>query len=69
VRKAKYDLDEKSTKPFEIATVSLEKVCFSQHNKMYGITFKERMILPVYHPDVKVYEVYDNDENQSQYII
>jgi len=28
---------------------------------MYGITFKERNDLPVYNPDVKVYEVFDND--------
>jgi peptidyl-dipeptidase Dcp len=28
---------------------------------MYGITFKERKDLPVYHPDVVAYEVFDND--------
>ncbi|TDE27071.1 M3 family peptidase [Flavobacterium ranwuense] len=61
VRKAKYDLDESQIKPyFEIATV-LEKGVFFAAQQMYGITFKERHDLPVYHPDVKVYEVYDND--------
>nr|WP_315210134.1 M3 family metallopeptidase [uncultured Flavobacterium sp.] len=61
VRKAKYDLDESQIKPyFEIATV-LEKGVFFAAQQMYGITFKERNDLPVYHPDVKVYEVYDND--------
>ncbi|MFV8271034.1 M3 family metallopeptidase [Flavobacterium sp. GT2N3] len=61
VRKAKYDLDENQIKPyFEIGTV-LEKGVFFAAQQMYGITFKERNDLPVYHPDVKVYEVYDND--------
>lgn len=61
VRKAKYDLDESQIKPyFEITTV-LEKGVFFAAQQMYGITFKERNDLPVYHPDVKVYEVYDND--------
>ena len=61
VRKAKYDLDESEIKPyFEIATV-LEKGVFFAAKQMYGITFKERNDLPVYNPDVKVYEVFDND--------
>ncbi|MFV8340345.1 M3 family metallopeptidase [Flavobacterium sp. LB3P21] len=61
VRKAKYDLDESQIKPyFEIATV-LENGVFFAAQQMYGITFKERNDLPVYHTDVKVYEVYDND--------
>jgi len=61
VRKAKYDLNENQIKPyFEIGTV-LEKGVFFAAQQMYGITFKERNDLPVYHPDVKVYEVYDND--------
>ena len=61
VRKAKYDLDENEIKPyFEITTV-LEKGVFFAAKQMYGITFKERTDLPVYHPDVKVYEVFDND--------
>ncbi|WP_281638481.1 M3 family metallopeptidase [Flavobacterium marginilacus] len=61
VRKAKYDLDDSQIKPyFEIKTV-LEKGVFYAANQMYGITFKERKDLPVYHPDVVVYEVFDND--------
>lgn len=61
VRKAKYDLDESQIKPyFEIKTV-LEKGVFFAAKQMYGITFKERKDLPVYHPDVVVYEVYDKD--------
>ncbi|WP_304343001.1 M3 family metallopeptidase [Chryseobacterium koreense] len=61
VRKAKYDLDENQIKPyFEVKTV-LEKGVFFAAEKFYGITFKERKDLPVYHPDVVSYEVFDRD--------
>ena len=61
VRKAKYDLDENEIKPyFEVSTV-LEKGVFYAAEKFYGITFKERKDLPVYHPDVVAYEVFDRD--------
>ncbi|OWK74489.1 dipeptidyl carboxypeptidase II [Flavobacteriaceae bacterium JJC] len=61
VRKAKYDLDENQIKPyFEVRTV-LEKGVFYAAEKFYGITFKERNDLPVYHPDVTAYEVFDRD--------
>ena len=61
VRKAKYDLDDSEIKPyFEIRNV-LEKGVFFAAKQMYGITFKERKDLPVYHPDVVVYEVFDKD--------
>ncbi|WP_297984797.1 M3 family metallopeptidase [uncultured Chryseobacterium sp.] len=61
VRKAKYDLDENQIKPyFEVRTV-LEKGVFFAAEKFYGITFKVRNDLPVYHPDVTAYEVFDRD--------
>ena len=61
VRKAKFDLDESQIKPyFEITTV-LEKGVFFAAEKFYGLTFKKRMDLPVYHPDVVTYEVFDHD--------
>ncbi len=61
VRKAKYDLDENEIKPyFEVETV-LEKGVFYAAEKFYGITFKKRTDLPVYHPDVVTYEVFDRD--------
>jgi peptidyl-dipeptidase Dcp len=61
VRKAKYDLDESQIKPyFEVNTV-LEKGVFFAAKKMYGITFKVRNDLPIYNPDVVVYEVFDKD--------
>ena len=34
---------------------------FGLANKLYGITFKENKEIPVYHPDVKAYEVFDKD--------
>ncbi|WP_300669145.1 M3 family metallopeptidase [Soonwooa sp.] len=61
VRKEKYDLDENQIKPyFEVSTV-LEKGVFYAAEKFYGITFKKRTDLPVYHPDVVAYEVFDHD--------
>ncbi|MBC7846517.1 MAG: M3 family metallopeptidase [Flavobacterium sp.] len=61
VRKMKYDLDESEIKPYFEVTTVLEKGVFFAAKEMYGITFKERNDLPVYHPDVKVYEVFDKD--------
>ncbi|WP_300619375.1 peptidyl-dipeptidase Dcp [Dokdonella sp.] len=61
VRKAEYDLDESQIKPyFEIDRVLKDGVFFAA-NQMYGLTFKERKDLPVYHPDVRVFEVFDAD--------
>lgn len=61
VRRAKYDLDEAQIKPyFELNNV-LENGVFYAATQLYGITFKPRPDLPVYHPDVKVYEVLDKD--------
>jgi peptidyl-dipeptidase Dcp len=61
VRKAKYDLDQSQIKPYFELTTVLEKGVFFAAKKMYGITFVERHDLPVYHPDVKVYEVFDEN--------
>lgn len=61
VRKARYDFDESELRPyFEIDNVLRNGVFFAA-NKLYGLTFKERLDLPVYHPDVRVFEVYDED--------
>jgi peptidyl-dipeptidase Dcp len=61
VRKAKYDLNEAEVKPyFELNNV-LENGVFYAANQLYGITFKERKDIPVYHPDVRVFEVSDAD--------
>lgn len=61
VRKAKYDLDDSQVKPyFEMSSV-LENGVFFAANKLYGVTFKERHDIPVYQPDVRVFEVFDKD--------
>jgi len=61
VRKAEYDLDEAKIKPyFEIDRVLHDGVFYAA-NQMYGLTFKERKDIPVYEPDVRVFEVFDKD--------
>jgi peptidyl-dipeptidase Dcp len=61
VRKAKYDLDESQVKPyFELNRVLEDGVFYAAH-ELYGITFKERKDIPVYQPDVRVFEVFDVD--------
>ncbi|MEO8810151.1 MAG: peptidyl-dipeptidase Dcp [Rhodanobacter sp.] len=61
VRKAKYDLDESQIKPyFELNNV-LQNGVFYAANQLYGLTFKERKDIPVYQPDVRVFEVFDKD--------
>ncbi|WP_229726718.1 peptidyl-dipeptidase Dcp [Sphingomonas alpina] len=57
VRKAKYDLDGEQLKPyFEIDKVLKDGVFYAA-NQLYGISFKERKDIPVYNPDVRVFEV------------
>jgi peptidyl-dipeptidase Dcp len=61
VRKARFDLDQNEVKPyFELNTV-LEKGVFYAATQLYGVTFKERHDIPVYNPDVRVFEVFDRD--------
>jgi peptidyl-dipeptidase Dcp len=61
VRKAKYDLNDAEVKPyFEVNNV-LENGVFYAATQLYGITFKERKDIPVYQPDVRVFEVFDTD--------
>ncbi len=61
VRRAKYDLEDAAVKPyFELDNV-LRNGLFYAAERLYGITFVERRDLPVYHPDVRVFEVRDVD--------
>ncbi len=60
VKKAKFDLDEEALRPY----FALDKVrngAFEVANRLYGITFTERKDLPVYHPEVKAFEVKEKD--------
>ena len=64
VRKAEFDLDEAAIKPyFELNRVLNDGVFFAA-NQLYGLTFKERHDLPVYQPDVRVFDVFDADGKQ-----
>ncbi|MFN2528529.1 MAG: M3 family metallopeptidase [Candidatus Baltobacteraceae bacterium] len=61
IRKSKYNLDDNEVRPyFEINNV-LTNGLFYAAKQLYGITFKERKDIPVYHPDVRVFEVFDKD--------
>ena len=61
VRQAKYDLDPALVKPyFEMQSVIHDGMFFAM-KKLYGITFKERKDLPVYHEDVMAFEVFNED--------
>ena len=56
----KFDLDSEMLRPyFELSNVI--KGVFGLANRLYGITFKENKDIPVYHQDVKAYEVFDKD--------
>ena len=56
----KYNIDAEMLRPyFELSRV-IDGV-FGLANRLYGITFKENKDIPVYHPDVKAYEVFDKD--------
>ena len=59
VRKAEYDLDESQIKPYLELNHVLQDGVFYAANRMYGLTFKERHDIPVYQPDVRVWEVFD----------
>lgn len=60
LKKKKYDLDPEMLRPYlELGNVI--KGVFGLATRLYGITFKENKDIPVYHPDVKPFEVYDKD--------
>jgi peptidyl-dipeptidase Dcp len=61
LRKAKYDLDEGQVKPYLEITNVLEKGVFFAAGQLYGLTFTRRTDIPVYHPDVTVYQVNEAD--------
>ena len=64
VRAAKYAFDGNQLRPyFELNRVLVDGVFFAA-NKEFGISFKERKDLPVYDPDVRVFDVFDHDGKQ-----
>ncbi|GAB2615853.1 M3 family metallopeptidase [Novilysobacter erysipheiresistens] len=69
VRQAEYNFDENQLKPyFEMKNV-LENGVFYAANQLYGLSFKQRTDLPVYHEDVTVYDVFDKDGTQQAIFI
>lgn len=64
VRQAKYNFDESQLKPYFEITRVLEDGVFFAAEKEFGLSFKQRTDLPVYHPDVTVYDVFNADGSQ-----
>lgn len=61
VRQAKYAIDESQIKPyFALDNVLLDGV-FWTASQLFGLTFTERADIPVYHPDVRVWEIFDEN--------
>jgi peptidyl-dipeptidase Dcp len=61
VRKAQYAYDESQVRPYLELDRVVKDGMFYAAQELFGLTFKERKDLPVYQPDVKVYEVFDKD--------
>jgi peptidyl-dipeptidase Dcp len=64
VRKAKFEVDEAAVRPYFLLDSVLKNGVFFTMNKLYGISYRERNDLPVYHPDVRVFDVMDRDGSQ-----
>jgi peptidyl-dipeptidase Dcp len=64
VRAERFEVDEAAVKPYFEMNNVLEKGVFFTMNKLFGIEFKERKDLPVYHPEVRVFDVIDADGSQ-----
>lgn len=62
VRKSKYDIDESQLKPYFILDSVLINGVFYAASELYGISFIERKDIPVYHSDVRVFEVRDTND-------
>ena len=64
VRKAEYDLDENQIKPyFQVEAVMEDGVLYAAE-RLFGITYKKRDDIPVYHEDVVVYELFEEDGSE-----
>lgn len=60
LKDSKFNVNDEMTRPyFELGNVT--KAVFGLATRLYGITFKENKDIPVYHPEVTAYEVYDED--------
>jgi len=64
IKAEKYAFDESVVKPYFQLEKVLEDGVFFAANKLYGLSFKRRTDLPVYHPDVWTYTVFDRDGSE-----
>ena len=64
VRQEQYDLDESEVRPYFELNRVLEDGVFYTMNRLFGISFEERTDLPVYHPEVRVFDVLEEDGSQ-----
>jgi len=64
VRKDRFDVDEAQVKPYFEMNNVLEQGVFFTMKKLFGIEFQERRDLPVYHREVRVFDVMDSDGSQ-----
>jgi len=62
VRQAEYDLDEAEVKPYFVLD-NMVQAAFDTARRLFDITFTERSALPVYHSDVRFWEVRDSVGN------
>lgn len=61
VRRARYALDESQIKPYFALDRVLQDGVFWTASQLFGIRFIERFDIPVWHPDVRVWEIFDNN--------
>jgi peptidyl-dipeptidase Dcp len=61
VRASLYDLDDAEVRPYFELNKVLHDGVFYTMNRLFGVSFKKRTDIPVYHPDVEVYEVFNED--------
>ena len=64
VKMERYAFDEETVKPYFEVTRVLEDGVFYAATRLYGITFRKRADLPVWHPDVTTYSVFDHDGSE-----
>ena len=69
VRAAEYAYDESALMPYLELNNVIEKGVFGFVQQFYGLTFKPRPDLPVYHPDVKVYEAFNADGSSLALVV
>jgi len=64
VKQQRYAFDEETVKAYFQIDRVLEDGVFYAANRLYGVTFEKRTDLPVWHPDVSVYTVFDHDGSE-----